>query len=110
MSEIKKVSTTEEETYAAIEYVMTVDGEEIGWASVMVDDNGAYCERIDIAEGHRNHGYGTELLKTLSDEFGSIYVAPDNEDAQRLYDRLGYDVSDKGDWCYVDQGFGVYEI
>lgn len=110
MNEFKKIRETEEETYTSLQYAMIVDGVEIGWANILVDDNGAYCERIDIAEDRRNHGYGTAFLQALSSEFGSIFVAPDNEGAQRLYDRLGYDVSDKDDWCYVDQGFGVYEI
>lgn len=110
MTEIKRISTREEDTYTSIGYVMLLDGQEIGWASVQVDSSSAYCERIDIDEANRNHGFGTELLRSLSDEFGSIFVAPDNEDAQRLYDRLGYDVTDKGDWWAVDQGFGVYEI
>ena len=109
MTEILKVREIEEETYTNVEYVMKLDGEEIGWASVMVSDT-AYVERIDIAEDHRNCGYGTEFLRALSDEYGSVFAAPDNEDAQRLYDRLGYDVTNKDEWSYVDQGYGVYEI
>ena len=110
MTEIKRISTSEEESYTSIEYVMLSDGQEIGWASVQADSASAYCERIDIDEAWRNQGHGTAFLKALSDEHGSIFVAPDNEDAQRLYDRLGWDVSGKGDWWAVDQGYGVYEI
>ena len=109
MTEIIKTNITEEDSYTNIEFVMKLDGEEIGWASVM-DDGKAYVERIDIAEDHRNCGYGTEFINYLSREFGSVFLAPDNEDAQRLYDRLGYDVTGKDEWSYVDQGYGVYEI
>ena len=109
-TDIKLTRTIDEGSYTAMEYVMTLDGEEIGWASLNVDSKSSYCERIDIDEAHRNHGHGTAFLKALSDEYGSIFLAPDNEDAQRLYDRLGYDVTDKGDWWAVDQGYGVYEI
>lgn len=109
MTEIIKANIIEEDSYTNIEYVMKLDGEEIGWSSVM-DDGKAYVERIDIAEDHRNCGYGTEFINYLSREFGSVFLAPDNEDAQRLYDRLGYDVTEKDEWSYVDQGYGVYEI
>lgn len=110
MTDIKLTRTIDEGSYTSMEYVMLLDGQEIGWATMSVDSKSAYCERIDIAEAHRNQGHGTELLKALSEVYGSIFLAPDNEDAQRLYDRLGYDVTDKGDWWAVDQGYGVYEI
>ena len=75
---------------------------------VMADDT-AYCERIDIDEEYRNNGYGTSALNELSEMFDGITVAPDNEDAKRLYERIGcesrYENAD-----YIDQGFGVYDI
>ncbi len=110
MTEIKITREVDEGSYTSMEYVMLLDGKEIGWATLSVDRKSAYCERIDIDEAYRNQGHGTEMLKTLSDEFGSIFLAPDSEDSQRLYDRLGYDVTDKADWWAVDQGYGVYEI
>lgn len=109
MTTIERTRSTDEGSYTAMAYVMKLDGQEIGWASLSVSEN-AYCERIDIDEAHRNQGYGTAFLRALASEFGSVFVAPDNEDAQRLYDRLGWDVSDKDDWWAIDQGFGVYEI
>lgn len=110
MTEIKITREVDEGSYTSMEYVMLLDGKEIGWATLSVDRKSSYCERIDIDEAHRNQGHGSEFLRTLSDEFGSIFLAPDSEDSQRLYDRLGYDVTDKGDWWAVDQGYGVYEI
>ena len=110
MIDIKRTRTTDEGSDTAMAYVMTLDGKEIGWASLSVDSESAYCERIDIDEAYRNQGYGTKLLKTLSSEFGSVFVATDNEDAQRLYDRIGFDVTSDGDWWAVNQGYGVYEI
>lgn len=94
----------------SIQYGMEENGEIIATASVLLGEDGAYCEAIEVEENHRNNGIGTAFLKALADEHDSIVVAPDNEDAQRLYDRLGYDITDKGDWYIVDQGFGVYEI
>lgn len=110
MIDIKRTRANEEASYTSMEYVMMLDGKEIGCASLIVDSESAYCERIDIDEAYRNQGHGTKLLKTLSSEFGSVFVAPDNEDAQRLYDRIGFDVTSEGDWWAVDQGYGVYEI
>ena len=98
------------ETDESIEYGAYIDGKQVAAASVLLGDEGAYCERIDVDEDKRGQGIGTAFLRFLSEAHGDIYVAPDNEDAQRLYDRLGYDVTDKDDWCYVDQGFGVYRI
>lgn len=98
------------ESDEAIQYAAIADGIEVGQASVLLGEDGAYCERIDIDEQYRNRGFGTAFLKALSEIHSDIYVAPDNADAQRLYDRLGYDVTDNGDWYMVDQGFGVYRI
>lgn len=86
-------------------------GVEVGSASVIVyDDGDAYVERIDVDDGYRNRGYGTAMLKQLAAMYGDVYVAPDNDDARRLYARLGDDVTGKGSWGYVDQGYGVYAI
>ncbi len=81
------------------------------------DNNVCYIERIDIDEEYRGQGIGTEVLKnTLYSEYGfySVVVAPDNEDAKRLYERIG---SEYGfisgcecDFGYNDQGYGVYVI
>ena len=80
-------------------------------------DGYCYVERIDILPEFRNRGIGTEVLKhTLYDTFGwqcrTVIVAPDNADAQRLYERIWSEVIQDtarifGDF---DQGYGVYEI
>lgn len=92
-------------------YTARVGGVEIGGASVIVyDDGDAYIERIDVDTTYRNRGYGTAMLKQLAKMYGDVYLAPDNDGARRLYARLGDDVTSKGSWSYVDQGFGVYAI
>lgn len=92
-------------------YTARVGDVTIGGASVIVYDNGdAYIERIDVDDGYRNRGYGTAMLKQLAALYGAVYLAPDNDDARRLYARLGDDVTSKGSWSYVDQGYGVYAI
>lgn len=103
---IKETARNQEDSYEAINFNIIENGITVGYASVMVDDSSAYCERIDIDEEYRNRGYGTAALRDLSEKFHGIIVAPDNEDAQRLYERIGYETSDD----MYDQGFGVYEI
>ena len=103
---IKETARTQEDSYEAISFDIIENGATVGYASVMADDNSTYCERIDIDEQYRNHGFGTAALEELSRMFGSIIVAPDNEDAKRLYERIGYEFFDD----MYDQGFGVYEI
>lgn len=109
MIEIIEVRRQTEDSYQAIGYSIRLDGVEIGTAGVIDGEPIAYVERIDIDESQRNRGYGSKALQRLSDLYGEIIIAPDNEDAQRLYDRLGQeyhgDVAD-----YLDEGFGVYRI
>lgn len=92
-------------------YTARVGGVDVGGASVIVYDDGTtYIERVDIDDGYRNRGYGSAMLKRLATIYDTVYLAPDNDDARRLYARLGDDVTSKGSWGYVDQGFGVYAI
>lgn len=103
---LKETSRTQEDSYEAISYDIIEDGTTVGYASIMVDERSAYCERIDIDEAYRNRGLGTAALYDLSVMFHGIIVAPDNADAQRLYERIGSETSDD----MYDQGFGVYVI
>lgn len=110
MLNIIETRRTREDTYEAISYDIDLNGVTIGWASVINGEDSPACiERIDIEESYRNQGYGSEAINAISDLFGGIIIAPDNEDAQRLYDRLGREyngnVAD-----YLDQGYGVYLI
>lgn len=103
---LKETRRTNEDSYEAISFDIIENGITVGYASVMVDGSSAYCERIDIDEQYRNQGHGSSALLELSRMFGGIIVAPDNADAQRLYDRIGTEINDD----MYDQGFGVYEI
>ena len=111
--------TAEEQDYH--EFEIFADDEKVGTIEVVdrfSDDNDTcYVERIDVDEAFRGHGIGTEVLtSTLWNECGYRYVvvAPDNEDAQRLYERIGEEYNfipgcDQ-DFGYSDQGYGVYVI
>jgi len=104
---------TEEDSYESIQMVATVEGKEVGQMSLMVSDGEAYIERIDVEEEEQNKGYGTQMIQYVAGQYDYTYTAPDNEDAKRLYDRLGWKMNEQ-DYgrigCYVDQGYGVYEI
>ena len=91
-----------------------VDGIIIGGGSMIEDEDGtSYLERIDIDEEHRNQGHGTKALYKIREAYGTYFLAPDNEDAQRLYERVADEMkqADYDSFGFaIDQGFGVYEI
>lgn len=90
-----------------------VDGQIVGGGSMMVDEDSSYLERIDIDEEHRGKGYGTQALYLLRDIYGPYYLAADNEDARRLYDRIADEMPqvEYDRWGFaIDQGFGVHVI
>lgn len=109
MVELLKEKEIEEDTYKAISFSILVSGQAVGGCSVMVDEDYAYCERIDIYDGCQGEGYGTAALYELSSQYMGIVVAPDNPDAQRLYERIG-SVWGGDSAAYIDQGYGVYRI
>lgn len=95
------------------------DGEKVGTLSIIDqfnDENDvAYVERIDIVEAFRGQGIGTTVLTScLKETYSAVVTAPDNEDAKRLYERIGEEYSGiygvENDFSYEDQGFGVYTI
>ena len=94
---------------------MWVPGREVGRARVNLsaaqgEDPWAYCELLYIEPEMRGQGLGTELLRWMAAQYGSVVVAPDNRGAQRLYKRLGREAYGREAYYYIDQGFGVYEI
>lgn len=95
------------------------DGEKVGTLSIIDqfnDENDvAYVERIDIDEAFRGQGIGTTVLANcLKETYSAVVTAPDNENAKRLYERIGEEYSGiygvENDFSYEDQGFGVYTI
>lgn len=101
--------TTDEYEGTFYAYNLVSCGQVIGSATVKEDDDKAYLTSIDIDDGFRNNGYGTIVTRTLSEMFDGLYVAPDNEDANRLFWRIGWGIP----WekaAHLDQGYGVYYI
>lgn len=62
-----------------------------------------------IFEEYRNRGIGTEVLHQFISEYYSVTLAPNNEDALRLYERLGFEEVEVNA-PEIEQGFGVWRI
>ena len=101
--------STEEDGYTYDNISIMLDGKEVGTIGMVVDENEPYLERIDIDEEYRNKGIGTDALRLVAEKYGEFLIAPDNEDAKRLYERYG-DESSSDNAAYIDQGYGVYSI
>lgn len=88
-----------------------VNGQEVGGMAINeYEDGAAVLERFDIEDDQQNKGYGTEAFKQMANDFLVLIVAPDNEDAKRLYERLATPMPDHlmDDWWPLDQGYGLY--
>jgi len=76
-----------------------LQGQKIGYVNLGLfydeddDVSIAYVKDIKIDEAYRNNGYGTFILKELSDKYNGILICPENSDAERLYNRIGEHVS-----------------
>ena len=115
-----KTSKTESHEFGTTLFLdILADGAIVGAATLTryYDEDGdieySHLERIDIDEDSRGKGYGSAAIEAMRKAYGRIVAAPDSEDSQRLYARIGEEVLDTtGDKeeCYLDVGFGVYEI
>ena len=79
------------ELYQEIDIV--VNGVVIGQAEV--DIKGKMLSRLRINEPFQNNGYGTEVVRRLSEEYGldCLWVDADNERAIHVYEKNGYDIT-----------------
>ena len=91
-------------------YNIEVDGVVIGEVSINEYDDGAYIERMDIDEQHRNKGLGRQAAEMIASKYDDTYAAPDSEDAQRFWARIGEEVDSDNSYSYLDQGYGVYKF
>ena len=101
--------STDMDTYTYDNIAIMLDGKEVGTIGMVADENEPYLERIDIDEKYRNKGIGTDALRLVAEKYGEFIIAPDNEDAKRLYERYGEE-SNSDNAPYLDQGYGVYSI
>lgn len=110
MTNLSYIRHSESETGAFFDIL--INGKEVGYAEITPAN---YVADITIYEEHRGQGIGTAALQRLSKDLGTLYLAPDNEGAERLYARIGSVVADNSHiynlWGWgVDQGYGLYEI
>ncbi|MFA6174419.1 MAG: GNAT family N-acetyltransferase [Kiritimatiellales bacterium] len=89
-------------------FTMVTDaGQTIGFISVRQQPDVLYLETIQLQQTHRSKGIGTALMKYVE----QLAVANDkewirfrvfkNNPARHLYDRLGYQVAEDQDWCFL---------
>ena len=90
MLKIEKRLTENEDTYKFYDIDIILNDAKIGYAELFVM-NGEYnyIKSIEIKKEHRNKGYGSKVLTDLAAELDGLYICPDNNDAERLYTRLG---------------------
>lgn len=109
MTNLKLKSTEEMGNSTVYEYVIENDGMGIGYVEVVTDEDYTTINDIVIEEEFQNKGHGTQTIKMVVKEFGHVILAPTNEDNQRLYERLGCELT-SGNLPEIDQGYGIYEI
>jgi RimJ/RimL family protein N-acetyltransferase len=70
------------------------DGIKIGEAEV--DVNGKMLSRLNIYEPYQGKGYGTEVVRELTERYGLIdlWVNADNARAIHVYEKCGYNVKE----------------
>ncbi len=70
-----------------------VDGVKIGEAEV--DTKNKMLSRLSIYEPYQNKGYGTEIVKRLTEEYelNNLWVNADNKRAIHVYEKNGYKIS-----------------
>lgn len=80
----------ENELYQEIE--LFVNDEKIGEAEV--DIKGKMLSRLSIFPPYQNKGYGTEVVKMLTEKYGCncLWVNADNDRAIKVYEKNGYKI------------------
>ena len=80
------------------------EGELLAACLVSLFPSGPHVVHMVTRPGHRGKGIGTELLLRAANSLAesgydelSLYVLPENEDAKRLYRRLGFEEAGRVD-------------
>lgn len=80
----------EKEVFQQIDLI--VDDIKIGEAEIEL--NNKMLSRLVIYPAHQDKGYGTEIVKMLTEKYGlkSLWVVCDNSRAIRVYEKNGYKI------------------
>lgn len=59
-----------------------------------VDIKGKMLSRLSISEPYQNKGYGTKIVKQLTEQYGldCLWVNADNKRAIHVYEKCGYKI------------------
>lgn len=84
------IKIKENELYQELE--IFIDDTKIGEAEI--DIKGKMLSRLSIFEPYQNKGYGTEIVKMLTEKYGlnNLWVKADNKRAIHVYKKNGYKV------------------
>lgn len=84
------ITLKENEIYQELE--LFVGEEKIGEAEIELKSK--MLSRLSIFPNYQNKGYGTEVVRILSEEYGCdcLWVNADNDKAIRVYEKNGYKI------------------
>ena len=86
------VTIKENELYQEID--LFIGNDKVGEAEIEL--KGKMLSRLSIFPPYQNKGYGTEIVKILTEQYGCeiLWVNADNERAIHTYEKNGYFVSE----------------
>jgi RimJ/RimL family protein N-acetyltransferase len=86
------IEIKENNTYLELE--LFNDGEKIGEAEINTTES--MLSRIFIYEHFQDKGYGTEIIKQLTEKYNlnNLWVKVDNEKAIHVYEKCGYEIKE----------------
>ncbi len=86
------ITIKENEIYQEIE--LFVEDEKIGEAEIEL--KGKMLSRLSVFPPYQNKGYGTEIVKLLTEKYGCecLWVNADNKRAIHTYEKNGYVISE----------------
>lgn len=86
------ITLKENELYQEIE--LYVDGQKVGEAEVEI--KGKMLSRLSIFPPYQDKGYGTEVVKMLTEKYGLdvLWVNADNKRAIHTYEKNGYEIAE----------------
>ncbi len=91
--------------------IIVADRQPVGWLQLQDDEDALYLHQFYIAPGYQGRGIGTRLIESILQRARTqavpvhLWVIRDNEQARRLYQRLGFEIveQDRGRFHLVWQ-------
>ena len=87
--------------------IVVVDGNDVGVVRLRESDAEVFLSLIEIHPDHQNHGLGTTIVQDILTKAHQhslpvlLHVLKANEDARRLYERLGFEIIETREERYV---------